>query len=115
MQVNLFENLTTDRCADYSPAVDNIQKVQLGSTELCAIKDLNKDVEESTTTDEALTNLDQSTIMTSSASGFPMYYVWMIVGITFGILIAVIIIMLIAIVYLNHKKNKIRGKSTGHA
>lgn len=111
MQVNLFENLTTDRCADSSPAVDNIQKVQLGSTELCAIKDLNEDVEESTTTDEALTNLDQSTTMTSPASAFPMHYVWMIVGIAFGILIAIIIIMLIAIVYLNHKKNKIRGKT----
>ena len=109
MQVNLSENLTTNRCAEGTPTV-YIEKVQLGSTELCAIKDLNQDIEESTTTDEALTNLDQSTIMTSPASGFPMYYVWMIVGITFGILIAVIIIMLIAIVYLNHKKNKIRGK-----
>ena len=58
---------------------------------------------ESTTTDET-PNLNLSL-----SSGFPMHYIWVIVGIAFAILIAIIILVLIAIVYLNHKKNKIRG------
>ena len=50
-------------------------------------------------------DLDQSAIF--SSSGFPMHFIWMIVGIAFALLIAVIIIMLVAIVYLSHKKTKL--------
>ena len=106
VQVNLV--VMTNRCAEDAASIV-IEKVQLGSNEMCAMEDLDQDVEESTTTDEAFPNHDQSTIMILPTSGFPMYNVWMIVGIAFGILITIIIVMLIAIIYLNHKKNKIRG------
>ena len=106
MQVDLFETLMTDRCAEDPASIDDIQKVQLGSTEMCAI-------EKSTTTDDtaAFSSPDQSTTSPTAASGSSMQYAWMIVGIAFGALIVIIVVMLIAIVYLNHKRNKIRGKA----
>ena len=125
LQVDLFEDLAGMlRCADNETlSIGDIEKVQLGS--MCAIEDLDRDVEESTTTvidlDQTFSLLDQSPT-SPATSGFPMRYIWMIVGIAFGVLIIIIIIMLAAIIYLNHKKNKIRGNSiqkysvsTGHA
>ena len=130
MQVNLCETPMPDRCADH-PASINITNVHFQG--MCMNDDNKKSTtvttlditetihaseplatthghtsKESTTTDTEGTypNLDLSL-----SNQFPMYYVWMIVGIAFGILVAIIIIMLIAIVYLNHKKNKIRGKT----
>ena len=112
-QVDLYEDLAgMQRCADSDTlSIGAIEKVQLGS--MCAIEDLDNDVEESTTTvtDETFPSLDQSPT-SPATSGFPMRYVWMIVGISFGILIVIIVIMLVAIIYLNHKKNKIRGNIT---
>ena len=58
-----------------------------------------------TTVDESTHDPDQST-----ADGLSMHIVWISVGVAFGLLIAIIAIMLIAIVCLTHKKNKIRGK-----
>ena len=91
---------TGTRCADPMGNID-IEEVQLG----CISKTHGSPVTTDSYTSEKSTTTDQSTI--SLASG---YYVWMIVGIAFVLLIAIIIVMLIAIVYLNHKKNKIRGK-----
>ena len=108
-QVNLFEDL--QRCADSETlSIGDIEKVQLGS--MCAIEDLDEDVEESTTTvtDQTFSLLDQSPT-SPATSGFPMRYIWMIVGIAFGVLIVIIVVILAAIIYLNHKKNKIRGSS----
>ncbi len=141
--IGLFETpgLGTNRCADHNVSID-INDVQLGSTELCEMKATTVttfDITESTshkseslpttdyeshtsegqaTTERTSINREQPT--TSPTSGFPMHYVWLIVGIAFVLLVAIIIIMLIAIVYLNHKKNKIRGiilnrALTGHA
>ena len=100
-ECGLFKSPEKTRCADHSSmTIGDIDKVQLGPTEACIIKNL----ETSTTADTTFPNPDQSE-PTSSVS-----HVWMIVGIVFAIiLIAIIILMLIAIVYLNHKKNKIRG------
>ena len=106
MQVDLFETVMTE-CADEAEAMNlYVEKVQLG---LCAPKDLVANptsiyTDEPTSTREVFPTLDQSTVSPSR-----MNYVWMIVGIAFGILIVIIVIMFIAIVYLNHKKNKIKG------
>jgi hypothetical protein len=115
----LFQDpMGMERCADVAPTTEDIiiiEEEQLGSKDLCAIKNHDRDVEESTATvtDETSfppsTSPDQST--NSPNSGFPMRYVWMIVGIAFGALIIIIVIMLATIIYLNHKKNKIKGKA----
>ena len=103
IHVDMFKNVTTNGCVGDSTNL-NVGKVQLG---VCATEDpvtnpLSTD--EPASTDEVFPTLDQPTISPSR-----MNYVWMIVGIAFGILIVIIVIMLIAIVYLNHKKNKIKG------
>ncbi len=110
-QVDLFEPM--DRCANDIPTIADIyiEEVQLWSKEICVIENRGEDA---TTTDETFPSRDQSTQSTTSptsASGFPMQYVWMIVGIAFGALIVIIVIMLAAIIYLNYKKNKIKGKA----
>ena len=127
--ISLFETPMPPRCANDPVSID-IENVQLGSTEMFEMKDLvttfdikeptthgrellptrdSYTSEESTTIDRSFTDLDQSTI--SPSNQFPMHFIWMIVGIAFVLLIAIIIVMLIAIVYLNHKKNKIRGEA----
>lgn len=97
--ISLFEDTT--RCANHDGNID-IENVQLGCTDKThrSTTDSYAIIEESTTTDQ---------LTVSPSSGFPMHFIWMIVGIAFALLIAIIIVMLIAIVYLNHKKNKIRG------
>ena len=134
--IGLSEPTLSSRCANDPVSID-IVNVQLGSTEMFEtkvpvttsdIKETTSQVHESdteplpttdisytseeirtTVTERISTSIDfeQSTI--SSAAQFPMHYIWTIVGIAFVLLIAIIIIMLIAILYLNHKKNKIRG------
>lgn len=101
-QVDLFESPEPSRCADHPLNIGKIVMVQLQPTETCPINNL----ETSTSAD---TTLNQSSISESTSSVFPMHYVWMIVGIAFVLLITVIIVMLIAIVCLKRKKNKIRG------
>ena len=116
-RISLFDTPRTARCANYDVSIDT-ESMQLGS---CA--DVIDDKGSITTTtlhgSESLPTTDsykteertfpdfESTILPSSV--FPMRYVWMIVGIAFALLIAIIIIVLIAIVYLNHKKKKIKG------
>lgn len=131
--IGLFETLGSNRfrCADHNMSID-IVDVQLGSIELCEMKgtattfDITESIthtdrsesssttnygsytsEEQATTERISINHEHST--TSPTNQFPMHYVWMIVGVAFVLLIAIIIVMLIAIIYLNHKKNKIRS------
>jgi hypothetical protein len=134
--IGLFETPGMDRCADHNVSID-IMDVQLGSTELCEVKattvttfditesishrsdplptteldyeSYTSDPEEPVTTFTERTSIDHKQSTTSPTNGFPMQYVWLIVGIAFVLLVAIIVIMLIAIVYLNHKKNKIGG------
>ena len=129
MPVDLFER-QSNRCADQLASIEivpgNVQfpgicmidddnnkptttlgiKEPIHTSEPSATTDSDTS-DESTTADGMFTNHDQST--SSPSSGFPMHYVWMIVAIAFTLLLAIIIVMLIAIIYLNHKKNKIRG------
>ena len=127
--IGLFEAPAISRCANHNVSID-VEDVQLGSTEMCEMKstvttlDIKESTmhggepspatdsytsEEPTTTERTFIDHEQST--TSPSNQFPMHYVWVIVGIAFVLLIAIIIIMLIAIVYLNHKKNKLKGKA----
>ena len=103
MKIDLVDTQNC-RCAN-GPASIDLENEQLGSMDMCPIihgsdPSARHTHEESTTTDRASFNLDLSTISP---------YVWIVVGITFALLVTIIIIMLSAIVYLNHKKNKIRG------
>ena len=131
--IALFEIPGTNRsrCADHNVSID-IVDVQLGSVEPCEMKDTATTLdiiepvtqqsnpspttgdntytsEKPATTERTSINHELSTISLTRSNQFPMHYVWMIVGVAFVLLIAIIIIMLIAIIYLNHKKNKIRG------
>ena len=131
--IGLFEIPGTNRsrCADHNVSID-IVDVQLGSVEPCEMKDsattldITEPVtqqsnpspttddgtytsEEPATTERTSVNHELSTTSLTRSNQIPMHYVWMIVGVAFVLLIAIIIIMLIAIIYLNYKKNKIRG------
>ena len=117
---------STEMCADVDKDPDTKETTMHGSEPSPTMNSYTSDIKEtimhgsepsptmnSYTSEERITAdrtspiLDVSTI--SPSSGFPMHIIWMIVGIAFALLIAIIIVMLIAIVYLNHKKNKIRG------
>ena len=129
MRVDLFEN-ADNRCADH-PASISITNVHF--QEMCmATDDNNKSTtvttlartEETHTSQPLATDEYTSKQLTttdidgtfqnldlSTSNQFPMHYIWMIVGIAFALLVAIIVVMLIAIVYLSHKKNKIRCKA----
>ena len=118
----------TSRCADGQPV--DVAIVDAWNSDVCTSEDYDgKTVQPPTSTvdknitimdvklteamdDGKTTTVDESTYDPdqSTADGLSMHIVWISVGVAFGLLIAIIAIMLIAIVCLTHKKNKIRGK-----
>ena len=128
--IRLSDTPSTNRCANHNvsideenvlfgtcdanndkPSTDIKETAMHGSTsEPLTTTDDSYKTEERTTTDRTLPDLDpDSTMLPSSSSGFPVHFIWIIVGVAFALLIAIIIVMLIVIVYLNHKKNKFKG------
>ena len=132
VEVELSE--LTNRCASDNASIDVVEE-QFGSIEQCDVKD-SVSTPETTSTKETATHTivtntattDTSTfsevstistttqsdqtfpvVDTSSSSGFPMHFIWMIIGIAFATLVVIIVLMLIGIAYLNHKRIKIRG------
>lgn len=129
-EVELSESKT--RCASNNASIDIVDEA-FGSIEQCEVKNSVSSTPETSSNKETTTQATEaatadissfregSTITTiqsdetfpilelSSSSGFPMYFIWMIIGIAFAILVVIIVLMLVAIVYLSHKRNEIRG------
>ena len=132
--LNLFEVLMSpnNRCADFSESIDIVNAscqmddegktsaptdsyTKQGSTPTLGITDF--DAETTIMTNGQVSNPDQLTSQVSDpdqstgspSKAFPMHFIWMIVGIVFAILFGIIVIMLIIIVYLTRKRNRIKG------
>ena len=126
--LNLYEVPTSSRCTNFPESIDIVSA-------LCQIKDeggtsiptnsstrptlgiTDFDAKTTTMANRQVSDPDQSTSQFSDpvqstdspSEAFPMHLIWMTVGIVFAILFGIIVIMLIIIVFLNHKKNRIRG------
>ena len=128
--LNLYEVPTSSRCTNFPESIDIVSalcqitdegrtsvpsnsytnqgfKPTLGTTDFDAKTTTMANGQVSDQSTSQVSDPDQST--NSSSGAFPLHFFWMIVGIVFAILFGLIVIMLIIIVYLNHKKNRIRG------
>ena len=115
--VDIVDAWDSDLCQFFEPPTTPPQPMTVKSTEnndiIPSSTDNVNDISDSTmytsttANNQEVSNSDQST--NSPSTDVPMHVIWIAVGIAFAILLLIITIMVVAIVYLTHKKNKIKG------
>ena len=131
--LNLYETPNKSRCADFNESLDIVNascqiedegktsaptntatKPTLGKTDFDTKTTTMANSQVSDQSTFEISDPDQSTSQfsdfdQSTSEAFPMHFIWMTVGIVFAILFGIIVVMLIIIVYLTRKRNKIKG------
>lgn len=115
--VDVVDAWDSDLCQIFEPPTTPPQPMTVESTKnndiIPSSTDNVNDISDSTmytsttANNQEVSNSDQST--NSPSTDVPMHFIWIAVGIAFAILLLIITIMVVAIVYLTHKKNKIKG------